>query len=58
MTYLILYLGAAYMEMGRDKKREGTIFFVSPLYGDFFNRDGITRQDGIISVPPFRIPIP
>ena len=38
-------------EVGRDKKQDGTIFFPSS-YGDFW--DEITRQDGMISVPPFR----
>ena len=39
--------------VGRDKKQDGTIF-APPLYGDFFNRDGITRQNGMIFVPPFQ----
>ena len=28
-------------------------FYMEPLYGDFSSRYGITRQDGMISVPPF-----
>ena len=39
-------------EARRDKKQNGTISALD-LYGDFFNRDGITRQDGMIFVPPF-----
>ena len=40
-------------EEGRDKKWDKTIFD-PPLYKDFFNRDEITRQDGMIFVPPFQ----
>ena len=39
-------------EAGQYKKRDGTIF-VPPLYEELFNRDGIIRQDGMNSVPPF-----
>ena len=39
-------------ETRQDKEQDGAIF-VSPLYADFFNWDGITRTDGMISVPPF-----
>ena len=35
------------------KKRDETIY-APPLYGDYFNQDAITRQDGMISVRPFR----
>ena len=41
------------MRTGQDKKWDWTIF-VPPLHGDFFNQDGITRQDEIISAPHFR----
>ena len=39
-------------EVRRDKKQNMTIFFL-PLYEVVFNRDGIARRNGIISIPPF-----
>ena len=36
----------------RDNKHAGKTF-VPPLHGGFFNRDMITRLDGMISVPSF-----
>ena len=39
-------------EPGREKKkRDGTIF-VPPLSVIFFNRDGMSRHDGMIFAPP------
>ena len=46
-------LGLFMREVGRHKKQDWTIF-APLLYGDFRNRDGITRQDGMIFVLPFQ----
>ena len=40
-------------EVGQDKKQDGAIS-VLPLYRDFFNKDKVTRPDGVFSVPTFQ----
>ena len=49
--FLAFSLGLLLWEPGRDKKRDGTIFF-SSSYAGFSNWNGTSRRDVIVSVPP------